>query len=319
MKRFLVQLYIAWLEVKKNLKLTDSPAFLQSRLEADIIRYVHSIEKGLCICEPRKGFGIAKIEKMLSLSEIYIEKAFEDQTCLYFVRDVLKCYFAWNNERGYDSAELQKVKARFEKLFENLKPTEDVYGGMTTVRLSDLDYDEQQIEKFIYTRHSVREFSGESVTDAEIQKAVALAQRSPSACNRQGFRVYAVSSKKYIEEIGNSLEGIGGFADDVDKFLLITAKQSAYNLSEKNQYVVTAAMFAGYLTLALHAYRIAACVVQRSLVPNKVWDTFCSKNSIPKDEQIVLMIGIGKYKEETKVPVSKRFDIDYIYRNLDEK
>ena len=42
------------------------------------------------------------------------------------------------------------------------------------------------------------------------------------------------------------------------------------------------------------------------------------KYNIPADEQLVNMIALGNYKEEMKVPMSKRFDLEKIYRNLDE-
>ena len=118
--------------------------------------------------------------------------------------------------------------------------------------------------------------------------------------------------------MGN-LEGIGGFADSVDKFLLIAGVQSAYRPGEKNQFAVSAAMFAGYLSLALHAYGIGACAVQRSLFPDKKYDELRLRYNIGKDEQIVIMLGIGNMKDKVKVPVSYRWSLDKIYCNLDKK
>ena len=119
-----------------------------------------------------------------------------------------------------------------------------------------------------------------------------------------------------MAEMKTALQGIGGFADDVDGFLLVTGRKSAYAPGERNQYLVSTSIFAGYLSLALHAYSIAACVVQRSVSPNSLWENFKTINGIPKDEQIVLMFAIGSYKEESKVPISKRFPVDSIYREL---
>lgn len=317
-KNFLIQARSMYYDLKKNNRILSHEDFTQARLEADIIRLVHSIEKGLSISNPRPGFGIDKIKKILALCDIYTKNGYPEKECLYFAKDSLYAYLAWNDEIKYTSGELYLIKKLYGDLFGSLPQTDDRYGGMIEIDSEDFDFDINDIENLFETRHSIREFSGEAVTDAEIRKAVKLAQRSPSACNRQGVRVYSVSSKKYIAETGKSLEGIGGFAEDVDKFLLITAKQSAYGLFENNQYIVSASMFAGYLTLALHAYGIAACTVQRSLSYNKSWDKFCQKNNIPEDEQIVVMIGIGKYKKNTKVPVSRRLNLDYIYRNLDK-
>ncbi|MBE7016210.1 MAG: nitroreductase family protein [Ruminococcaceae bacterium] len=317
-KSILIQARSMCYDLKKNNRILRHEDFKQARLEADIIRLVHSIEKGLSICNPRPGFGIDKIKRILAMCEIYSKNGYSNKECLLFARDALWTYLEWNDKNNFTNGDLYLIKKLYGDLFGELPKSDDVYGGMIELNSDDFKFNINDIENLFETRHSIREFSGEAVTDEEIRKAVKLAQRSPSACNRQGVRVYSVSSKKYIAESGKSLEGIGGFAQDVDKFLLITAKQSAYGLFENNQYIVSASMFAGYLTLALHAYGIAACTVQRSLSYNSAWENFCKKNNIPGDEQIVVMIGIGKYKKTTKVPVSKRLNLNYIYRNLDK-
>lgn len=70
------------------------------------------------------------------------------------------------------------------------------------------------------------------------------------------------------------------------------------------------------MSLALHAYKIGACVIQRSIRDNEQWDSFRTVNNIPADEQIVVMIGIGAMKDMTTVPVSKRYKVEDIYKTL---
>ena len=316
MKRFLIQLYLAMKETKRNIFVAGDKQFSQSRVEANIIRNVHSIEKGLSIKNPRLGFGVAKIEKMCSLTEEYRKFETEDVTCLYFARDVLKAYLAYHKEKGFDGEALLFVQKEYEKLCENLEETDEIYGGVKTLCKDDLNFHTEDIETLFKTRCSVRDFTGEPVDEEVLKKAIALAQRTPSACNRQGVRVYSIDARQYIRDIGDSMEGIGGFAEEVDRFLIITGKRSAYGLGEKNQYIVSASMFAAYLTLTLHAYHIAACTVQRPLTQNEQWDVLKKKYAIPEDEQIIMLLAIGKMKEKTKVPVSKRFSVDKIYRKL---
>ena len=75
-------------------------------------------------------------------------------------------------------------------------------------------------------------------------------------------------------------------------------------------------MFAAYLTLTLHAYRVATCTVQRSLLPSPMWDKLQKIHNIPEDEQIVMMLAVGNFKDSAVVPISKRFSLNKIYRNL---
>ena len=318
MKRKIRQILIAYRELKRDFKSTGNAEFKKSHIEADIIRLVHSIEKGLCLENSRKGFGVIKIKTLFSLCERYLSLNSDDFDCLYFVLDGVKEYLDFHKKENFENDDILEIKGKYEKLKEKMPERDDVYGGVNQVSLSDMEFDIDEIEKLFNTRHSVREFSGEPVDEETLRKAIKLAQRCPSACNRQGVRVYSVSSEKFLADVEESLDGIGGFAQDVDKFLIITGKQSAYKLEEKNQYIVSASIFAAYLTLALHTYNIAACMIQRSLIPRSYWTKFRMKNKILADEQIVMLIGVGKYKDKTKVPMSKRFDIDKIYRNLQE-
>ena len=62
MKKWLIHLYISFKETIRNLKLDKECKYAKARVEADIIRYAHSIEKGLCLSQPRYEFGFSKIE-----------------------------------------------------------------------------------------------------------------------------------------------------------------------------------------------------------------------------------------------------------------
>lgn len=318
MKKKLAHIRIALNELKRDFNSTGNPEFAKSRIEADIIRNVHSIEKGLCLEKPRSGFGAAKISDLFSLAEKYLSLNPDDLECLYFVLDGVETYLEYHAKIGFENDTITGIKDKYEQLKSKLPQKTGEFGGIKTVSLSEMNFDMEDVEKLFNTRHSIREFSGESVDEEDIKKAIALAQRCPSACNRQGVRIYSVKGDKFLADIEQNLEGVGGFAQDVDRFLIITGKQSVYSVDEKNQFAVSASIFAGYLTLALHAYKIGACVIQRPLIPREYWSKFRRKNEIPEDEQIVMLIGIGKYKETTKVPLSKRFEVEKIYRKLDK-
>lgn len=315
-KQKLSPYYVSFKETRENWNLQKNKSVQLSRLEANIIRLLHAVEKGLCLENPRLGFGAKKIMELFGYIENYL--ALEDQNlfCLYMARDALQAYLDFHAEKGFSNTDIEMIRDKANWLATQLPETEGQFGGILKLNELDMQFSTEQVENLFKTRHSIREFSGEPVSQEEIKKAVALAQLCPSACNRQCARVYFVDTKKYTTEMNTDLQGVGGFADDAYGFLLVTAKKSAYALGERHQHLVSGAIFAGYLSLALHAYSIAACVVQRSVSPNVMWDRFKKLNDIPDDEQIVLMFAIGKYKEETKVPVSKRFPVDSIYREL---
>ncbi len=318
MKQRLIQYYVALKEAKRNIKRLKAPQHKAARLEAYVIRYLHIIEKGLSLEKPRMGFGIQKIETMFEYVREYLELETDDLFCIYMARDAVRAYLSFHEQNDYKSDSINSISEQLKDLEKRLPPTadDDVYGGVLEVTDQDRSYSLEDIEKLFRSRHSVRDFSGETISEEDIKKAIELAGLYPSACNRQCARVYSIDAGEYLSQIGSNLQGIGGFADVADKFLLVTAKTSAYSIYERNQYIVSSGIFAGYLTLALQAYNIAACTVQRSLLWDDAWDQFAKKHGIPEDEQIVVMLAIGGFKEKTTVPVSKRFPIEKIYRKL---
>lgn len=317
-KKTLIDIMYALRESKRKQKILKGKAFQKSRLEAAIIRLVHSIEKGLSIKSPRLGFGYKKIERLALLVDEYMKDPAQDLTCVYMAGGALKSYCNFHDSKEFESHQYTNTKKFCEKINNYCRSVNEIteYGGIKRVLLSELDCDINEIEKLFRTRHSIREFENKPVEMEKIKKAISLAQHAPSACNRQAVRVYVINGKKLLEEYNNNLEGIGGFAEDVDKFLIVTGKLSSYDEFEYNQFIVSAGIFVGYLSLALHAYKIGACIIQRSLRYTKQWKEFCEKYNIPDDEQIICMIGIGNMKESTMVPISRRYPLDKILREL---
>ena len=301
---------------RKTMAVLNSPAFKKERQFADIIRRVHSIEKGLCIENPRMGFGIAKLNSLFELCKSHASEFGNDDYCLKMARDAIGAYIEFHNERGYTSDDFKKICEAYAD-FPCKKDTEDetVYGGALDIKHScRISIDE--LEKFFSDRHSIRCFTDEEVTETEITRAVRAAQYAPSACNRQGVRSYVLSSAKlcelYKKYYKNDLSGIGGFAENTDKFILITGKLSAYSSSEAYQHIVSASIFSTYLIEALFSMGIGSCMVQRPLYHSPQWDDVAKEIGIPEDERLVLMIAVGKVKDEYKVPVSKRLPTEQI-------
>ena len=136
------------------------------------------------------------------------------------------------------------------------------------------------IERIIKDRHSIRAFEKTIVSDVDIKAAIELAMHCPSACNRQSYRVHIIDHRDF-HILEGWLDGVGGFANDLDKMLLITGKISDYRPSEQLQYIVTPAVFAGYLTITLQVYGIGCCFIQRSLLPNRKFAKLSIKKRHP--------------------------------------
>ena len=298
---------------KRVLDVLRSDEFKKNRLTADIIRVVHSIEKGLCLEQPRLGFGVAKLEKLFCLCHEYANAFGCDQFCLKMARDVVKAYIVFHKERGYESPEFAKICEDYDRFPGKDTGEQEVFGGTIHIE-NKCELSIEQLEAFFAGRHSVRDFDRKEIADETIFRAVQAAQLAPSACNRQAVRAYVLSSEKLCRLYDDNLEGIGGFAEDANKFILITGQLSAYQGGEYNQHIVSASIFGTYLMQALFAQNIGTCIVQRPLYFSKQWDKLAKEVGIPADERLVFMMAIGYMKEMCTVPVSKRFPTEHILK-----
>lgn len=260
----------------------------KSAAVAELIRNTHSIEKGLSLSEPRLGFGQTKIKSMIEIITV-LEKE-EDPYC----REACQMALGALNEYAEYHAACKYADGTTEALSKFLKPrreqiltNSEKYGGTIVLNRAEMVFDEEQLERLFATRHSIRDFDECAIDMQKLNRALELAQRAPSACNRQAVRVHVLDGKDDI--LQNWLGSIGGFENKIAKAIIITAKTSAYRLQEVNQYIVTASMYAAYLSLTLHGWgKIMTCL------------------QADPDEQVVCLIAVGNMKEMCRVPVSHR-------------
>ena len=284
--------------------------------EGEILRNVHSIEKGLSLEKPRLFFGIPKIREMLDLVVEYAKKQDYSIDIVNMALDAVDAYKEYHKDVLNDP-QLNLIISKHSALREIYPKKNNLTAG--TLRIQR-QLDENQFDYFsnlVMQRHSVRDFSKEPVPMNLLHKACELALRAPSACNRQGTRIYILTGE-HKQLLENWLSGIGGFAEEVDKYIIVAAKISAYRFEEacQFQYVVSPSILEGYLSLALQSLGIGACLIQRPLIRTKLWKDLSKKLNVPDDEQIVLMLGVGMLKEQYNVPVSNRLSYETIVKEL---
>lgn len=73
-------------------------------------------------------------------------------------------------------------------------------GGTISVSLP-VGNERKNYEELVKSRHSIRRFSDEPINIEAVQAAICLAQYTPSACNRQGWRTRIIQDPKKKEII----------------------------------------------------------------------------------------------------------------------
>ena len=151
-----------------------------------------------------------------------------------------------------------------------------------------------------WTEGMRKELEDKLVDKKDINTAISLALKCPSACNRQVTNCYVYQSKEL-------------------QTIILTTSIRAYGSGEFNDWFVSPSIFAGYLSLSLHLYGIGSCIYRKQLYGHHPYNEEMRKKcNIPSDEMIVLELRIGYYKNEFKVAVSNRHNADDITKYVEE-
>lgn len=281
----------------------------QNALEAKILRQTHVIEKGMSLSHPREKFGVQKALELLEFIDEFVEYGYiiKDSVPVMNALGVLKAYLTYHEERGFKPEDVLK---KLEKYSMYLQEKEQ-YG---IVELNKADMEKKahgSFLEFFMSRHSVRQFSDRPIDIEDIEKAVKLAMKAPSACNRQSCKAYFYKDKDVNKELGNLIAGNTGFDGEVQNYIVVTSDMSAfYDPFERNQVYVDGGIFTMALVEALHYYGIASCILQNGEYKerNLKFKEICK--NIPENEKIVLFIAIGYYKDNFTYAVSHRKNLE---------
>lgn len=268
----------------------DCECELPEQFEASVTRLYHTIEKGLAYEDYRAGFGKENIEKLLISLEQYSSRGFD--TSAFFYETALSCLFAYinrNKEFGYEDSQLEERANR-------LSGKPNGYGGTITVS-APIQPETLTYKQLVSSRHSIRHFSEVPVDIALLREAIELAQYTPSACNRQGWKTRIVADKEKIASILSNQNGNRGFGHEFDKLLIVTSDLRTQQKSrEFFQAFIDGGMYAESVLNSLYSKGIGSVPLSASLT------SLQEKNvrkiaAIDEAEVLILFIGVGNYPE----------------------
>lgn len=271
-----------------------------TQYEAVITKLYHAIEKGLSYENYRAGFGKSNVDQLIALMEQFAEKFGTDAFCYRTALCCLQEYVRKNKEHDFSDAETEQKIA-------SLKGNANEVGGTisfvpkTKEELKALDF-----EAFIKDRHTIRHFSGEKVELEDIKEAVRLAQFTPSACNRQGWKTHIVQDKAVLKTILENQNGNRGFGQEIDKMLVITCDLNAFAYGrEVYQGYIDGGMYALNVLYALHYMHIGSVPLSASLSATQEKNVRAVLN-LKESEKLVMFIGVGSYPESCLTTRSER-------------
>ena len=266
-------------------------------------RNIHRIEKGLCT-HPRKPVFARDyiLETVRALRQIS-EESCSIETCEWG-RGVLETYFQTVPREG----PIARAYDEFQALFKD-----DDSGG------ESLDQDEERItvsyDAFMdlcCARKSVRYYEDRAVPRDVIEKALAAALQSPSACNRQAFELLLVDDKALLGAASRLPMGSETFAENMQGLVFVIGDLSAY-FDERDRHIIyiDGGLMAMSFCLALKTMGVASCIIN--------WPDIAERDAslaqmfdLPPHRRCVFCISIGYADRSVAVPSSCKKTVDSV-------
>lgn len=269
----------------------EDDCHFREQYEANITRLYHTIEKGLSYEDFRPGFGKANINLLISQLKAYSNKYGSDE---FFYQTALSTLYSYIEKNKYYGYYPKKVVKEINQLpgFAN-----DCGGVVTFTPTEPIELKKMNYEQLVKSRHSIRHFSSSPVDVSRIKLAIELAQFTPSACNRQGWKSRIIEDQKVKTQLLNNQNGNRGFGSEIDKLIMVTGDLKYFSVDrEMFQVYIDGGMYAKSVLDSLHFYGIATIPLSVALSYEQEKE-IRSLINMSDSEVFVLLIGIGNYPD----------------------
>ncbi|MBK1827808.1 nitroreductase family protein [Haloferula rosea] len=279
------------------------PELAVARIESDIVRQYHVIEKGLCMPDFRPGFGQDVVRGLVRSLQSLEQHPFAGVCVggqIEAARATLREYDDRHRSIGFDVSEILRDEDRH--MWANAPERE---GGIRPFEPCQR-VDAGAFERVVRGRASVRDFDPERIPSQDkILSCIELALRAPSVCNRQTARVHVFAGHS-AQKVLSHQSGNRGFGHKVPMVLVVTSDLRYFTGTvERYQGWIDGGMFSMLLLLALQAAGLGAVALNWS-VRNETDRSLRVDADLPEHERVIMLIGCGYPKEGCRVPVSAR-------------
>ena len=285
--------------------------------ECQLILDYHSVEKGLLFRNTKPRFAQQRIQNLHPNLELNIIKSNVCRSQIRVAYQVMCEYYELHQRMNVDisdyftSIQYQEYKnilgdayiAEFSGAIEYQR--DNFYAPLSA-----------DFATFSNSRKSVREYTGTLVPHDRIEQAITLALNTPSVCNRQACKVYLLEDKTRIDKLLTIQGGLTGYTKNISQVLLLTVDRNYfYTVGERNQFYIDGGMFLMNMLYALHFYKIANCPAN--------WGKLIQEEKklagiidFPESEKIICVVPIGVAKDEFRVTLSQRRELNEVLIKL---
>ena len=285
------------------------------KLISKIITLYHVIEKGLSLESPRLMFGLARVNLLMNCISMYAARV---NVCDWSVHatsalHVLDEYLKFNECHGKKIPELENFLLNYSDILN----CNSLAGGTKVLDIEEVALsDKPFFDDVIMARSSIRNFGEDSINIEDIYESIRTAQKSPSTCNRQSARVLITEDSKIISSLLALQNGANGFDSKIQCLLLVCCDLKYYQgVGDRMSGVIDGSLFGMTLLHALTRFKIASI----SLNWSKGYQNDKKLRKliqIPESYNVLFFVGLGSFKEKTRVPVSTKSNVYDICKKI---
>ena len=286
-------------------------------------RNIHRIEKGILSRPRRDVFALDYIEETINCyatalreTEPKLRIASEE---LQWAQDVLVQYFSISGVHP----RIDSMRSVFEALPKELNASLPDRFDLRVPYKRDLsepspvDYNELLL--LAKRRRSVRWFDQKPVPRDVIQRAVAVAAESPSACNRQPFEFRVFDDPVLLRKVADLPAGTAGFSHNFPCIVVVLGKlRNYFNERDRHLIYVDGALASMGFVYAIETQGLSTCCINWPDIPEREEATKALLKLEP-DERPVMFIAVGYPDPEGLVAYSEKKPINQLCRfNFEE-
>jgi nitroreductase len=270
-------------------------------------RNVHRLEKGLLMRPRRDVFAAEYILETVRAFEAAanggVRAGSADELQLDWARDVLAEYFTMAGSHP----EIDSARERFQSACEGDRGQRVPYRRDLTQSPS-VDY--SQLAELARRRRSVRWFLQKQITRSDLDRAVAIAAESPSACNRQPFEFRIVDDPDRVRQVAALPLGTPGYRENIPAIVVMVGQLDAF-FDERDRHLIylDGGLAAMSFILALESLGLSSCCINWPDVPD-LEKRMASLLGLGPHQRVIMLIAVGYADPEGLVAYSGKRSID---------
>ena len=274
----------------------------------ELVRNIHRIEKGLCMRDRKSVFGLSYLPQTLEIYEKLVQeyRAGKKTMCehqITWAHDVLEYYF----DIAENDPTVKTYKQKFNAVAHPLSQPRDT--KLIPYKRKNSFFSKTTYPDFhalALQRRSVRWFLDKPVERALIDKAIEVAELSPSDCNRSPVEFLIFDSPDYVRKIAQIPLGTSGFHANIPVIVVVVGALDAYEFERDRHgiYINTGLKSMSFM-YALETLGLASCPLNWPDIEEKERELNHILN-LQSFQRPTMLIALGYPDPEGYIPYSAK-------------